>query len=253
MAQQLLSLSRKIRRRITKLRLQPIRVFCLHHVCEQINPITCCDGDWLSIESFKHSIDSLIKDNYRFLSLKACQQKLANNLFRFRKYAVLTFDDGYRSSLPTYRWLEENNIPYTLFVNAKYFDGASVSGHIVQHAHSVSPNIETYQIVKDLYLNETDLAGLSKNLFSVGSHGFEHIDATTLTEEEFKEQILRNIEQLNSYQSIDIIPFHAYTWGRHSASTDKTLHDMGIIPVLMDCGKNYDDASCIHREEFPKL
>ena len=248
---QIASCFKKLRHRLTLLRLRPVRVFCLHHVSEKNDPFVYCAGDWISLDSFKHTIKFLRSQRYHFISLREGHRKIATDIFRLRKYAILTFDDGYKSSLPAYSWLEENNIPYTLFINAKYLDGVSISDHIVQHAHTIRPDVETADIAANLYLTEKDLHSLSSDLSSVGSHGLEHIDATTLSDVGFKEQIQRNFNIIQDCCPINQIPFHAYTWGRHSDQTDSFLYCLGITPVLIDGAKNYNDPRYIHRELLP--
>ena len=45
-----------IRRKWTKIRLQPIRVFCFHQVSEQFDASTMWECDWTQIEQFKRNI-----------------------------------------------------------------------------------------------------------------------------------------------------------------------------------------------------
>lgn len=247
----IVSLIHKVSNRLTRLRLQPIQVFCLHHVCQQENPLLVCKGDWISEESFIKTILLMRKRGYKFISLSQAWSKINNNLFRFHKYVVLTFDDGYRSSLPTFHWLEEQGIPYVLFLNAKYFDGVSASPHIIYHAQSVNPMLTETCISHDLYLSDYDLHELSPHYSEFGSHGFEHLDATCLQPEEFKKQVQYGLGSLKKYSQF--IPFYAYTWGHHTIETDQLLKEQGLIAVLMDGGKNYASTAFIHRELFPTI
>ena len=105
------------------------------------------------------------------------------------------------------------------------------------------------ELAKELYMTIKDVEQLNSPLITVSSHGYEHLDATRVSETEFISQITKNIEILKGFSSF--IPFHAYTWGRHNEKTDAILHKLKIIPVLMDGQKNYNDSSAIHREEFP--
>lgn len=238
----------RIRRRITHLRLRPIRVFCLHHVSEVYDPIYCFESDWISTASFKQSIMRLLND-YSFIPLVDAHKRIANDFFRFRKYAVLTFDDGYHSPLDVYQWLENLHIPFTLFLNAKYLDGESISPHIAERIRSHNSYATKEIVKKDLYLSYEDLSMKLDVGVSFGSHGYEHIDATCLSYGQFKQQLCNNIDLLKQFPQF--IPYHAYTWGRHSDSTDQILKEIGITPVLMDGQKNYDDATVIHRELLP--
>lgn len=185
---------------------------------------------------------------YSFISLTEAQQKLAKDFIRTSKYAVLTFDDGYRSSLPILKWLDSIHIPYTLFLNGKYLDGESCSPHLFEKASRIWPNITEIELAEGLYLTSKDLLCLTG--LQVGSHGYDHLDATSLDLNVFADSIKCNFKLLIQ-QSHSTIPFHAYTWGSHNAETDEVLSRIGVIPVLLDGGKNYEDSSVIHRELFP--
>ena len=107
---------KKIHRRIVRLRLKPIRVFCLHQVCYSFDPLRCFESDWIPEDKFKTEMEKML-DDYSFISLTEAQHKLITDFFRRKNYAVLTFDDGYRSNLPILKWLDAHFVPYTLFLN----------------------------------------------------------------------------------------------------------------------------------------
>lgn len=224
-----MNLRLKIVRKLTKLRLQPIRVFCFHHVSDTFDDSTMYHGDWLSTDEFKQSINKLQDDGYSFISLSEAHEKLTHDLFRSHKYAVLTADDGYASLKEILPWLEKQNMPVTLFVNGKYLDGKSYRDNPMEQ-----------------YLTRDELFQLTSPLIEIGSHGWEHNDAVQMTDDKFAQSIESNISLLSQHPHF--IPFHAYTWGRHSATTNKTLMQMQLIPVLMDGMKNYNDQRFIHRE-----
>lgn len=231
----------KINNRWTKLRLQPIRVFCLHHISQEFDAASMCDGDWMEISIFKNRVEQMQQEGYTFISLEDAYRKIQKDIFRRRKYAVLTADDGYKSLEDILSWLIEQKIPITLFINGKYTDGKSQ--RIVEGKHFT-------------YLTKADLqhyVEASHGLISIQSHGYEHLDATAIHPTDFRLQIEKNIIVLDSIKSSPMrgvrgVCLHAYTWGRHNAQTDAILKEMNVIPVLMDGMKNYNDASCIHRE-----
>jgi peptidoglycan/xylan/chitin deacetylase (PgdA/CDA1 family) len=70
----------------------------------------------ISVSLFEYSLDWLRREGWSIVSLDECLQKLARN-DRSRRYAVLTFDDGYRDNvsvaLPI---LERNNAPFMMYV-----------------------------------------------------------------------------------------------------------------------------------------
>lgn len=226
-----IKLLHKIRRKWMKLRLQPIRVFCLHHVCEQFNADAMYACDWMALDEFKRKINALHNQSYEFISLTEAYEHLRNGYIRRKKYAVLTFDDGYKSLLEVLPWLEEHQIPVTLFINGKYLDGKSYR-----------------ETPKEQYLTYDELFSLTNPLIEIGHHGWEHTVATEMTEEELLVSLQKNIEILSAHPRY--IPFWAYTWGRHTKSTDNCLLNSGIIPVLIEGNKNYKWIGTIDREIF---
>ena len=239
-------LMKRIRRKLLRLRLRPIRVFCLHQISPEYDPLRCCEGDWMSEDSFIRTMEVLLKE-YTFIPLSAARKKLATDIIRLRNFAVLTFDDGYRSVLPTLKWLDSQGIPYTLFLNGKYLDGQSCSAHVLENARRIDSCTTESELSKGLYLDEKDIKGLTA---CVGSHGYEHLDATQLARPEFRSQLKMNIDLLKGFKNF-YIPFHAYTWGRHDDESDSVLTELGLIPVLIDGQKNYNDPQVIHRELLP--
>lgn len=219
----------KIHRKVIKMHLQPIRIFCLHHVCEQFDADSMCSCDWMALSEFKQKINALCRQGYQFISLTEAYNHLKKDYFRRKKYAVLTFDDGYKSLKEVLPWLEEQQLPATLFINGKYLDGTS---------YRESPK-EQYLTYDELFVHTTPLV-------EVGHHGWEHTDTTKMTAEEVEESIQNNIETLSSHPRY--IPFWAYTWGCHNDTSDSYLKQKNIIPVIIRGGKNYKFKDYIDRE-----
>lgn len=69
-----------------------------------------------SVSLFEYSLDWLQREGWSIVSLDECLEKLANNDLS-RRYAVVTFDDGYRDNvsvaLPI---LERHNAPFMVYV-----------------------------------------------------------------------------------------------------------------------------------------
>ena len=219
----------KVLRKLMKMRLQPIRMFCLHHVCEQFETDAMNAGDWMALDEFKQKINALRSQGYQFVSLTEAFEHLKKDWFRWDKYAVLTFDDGYKSLKEVLPWLEEQMIPVTLFINGKYLDGKSYRNRPTE-----------------CYLSQDELFALSSPLIEIGSHGWEHKNALQMDTEEFRKHINMNIQLLKNHPNY--VPFHAYTWGRHTKETNNILKDFYIIPVYIDGMKNYNEINYIHRE-----
>lgn len=222
-------LMKKIQRKWMKLRMQPIRVFCLHHVCEQFDADAMCACDWMALDAFKKKISELRNQGYQFISLTAAYEHLKKDMFRCQKYAVLTFDDGYKSLLEVLPWLEEQQIPANLFINGKYLDGKSYRNN-----------------ANEKYLMYDELFSLSSHFIEIGSHGYEHADASKMNVDDFQKHIYTNIHLLKNHPNY--VPFHAYTWGRYTKETNDILKNLCVTPVYMDGMKNYNEINYIHRE-----
>lgn len=219
----------KVLRKLMKMRLQPIRVYCLHHVCELFDAEGMNKGDWMQIEVFKSKVSAMQKEGIEFISLTDAYKHSCHDWFRNKQYAVLTFDDGYSSLKEILPWLEERKIPVTLFINGKYLDGKS---------YRKNP--------KERYLTKDELFALASPLIEIGNHGWEHISVTDMTNEEFEESVEKNVKLLSIHPNY--IPFWAYTYGNYTAQTDNYLQEQYIVPVYVDGQKNYNDTNVIHRE-----
>lgn len=237
----------KIRRKLIKLRLQPIRVFCFHHVSDEYDPLTMWECDWTQTDQFKQNVLQLRERGVEFISLQEAHDKMKYNWFRYSKYAVLTADDGYKSLLNILPWLEKQHIPVTLFVNTKYLDGKSWSEINEEQARRVIQDVDMGKdVCPNLYLSKEELkrvAGMPN--VTIGMHGHEHLDATQQSLAEFKMNVQLCQEALKDIPHA--IPYFAYTWGRHNAETDEVLNEKGLIPVLVQGSKNYCDTKYIDR------
>lgn len=219
----------KVKRKWIKIRLRPIRVFCLHHVCKHFDAESMNPCDWLELTVFQAKINDLRNQGYKFISLTEAYKYLQNDWIRTKKYVVLTFDDGYKTLEEVLPWLEEQKIPATLFINGKYLDGKS---------YRENPN--------EQYLTFDELFALNCPYIEIGHHGWEHTAADEMDEQELLGSLEKNIAILSSHPKY--ISFWAYTWGRHKKNNDKVLLSKGIVPVLIEGNKNYKWISTIDRE-----
>lgn len=221
----------KIWRKLLKLRLQPIRVFCFHQVSESFDASTMWDGDWISVNDFKKRVLSMQAEGYKFISLQDAHAHVRQDMIRFRRYAVLTTDDGDKTIGGIIPWLAERNIPLTLFVCPAFLEGEQREG-------KPRPML----LKKDV----EDVVAQYPHLISIGNHSMRHIYSTSLTEADFAEDVQQAESYLNQF--LNKIPFFAYPNGFHSVQTDDYLHTADIIPVYCDGQKNYNEADVIHRE-----
>jgi peptidoglycan/xylan/chitin deacetylase (PgdA/CDA1 family) len=219
----------KLRRKWMKLRLQPIRVFCLHHVCEHFDADAMYPCDWMALDEFKKKIIALRSHGYQFISLTDAYEYLKKDWFRRKKYVVLTFDDGYKSLKEVLPWLEEQKIPVTLFINGKYLDGKSYR-----------------ETPKEQYLTHNELFALTSPLIEIGHHGWEHKSVEEMSEAELIDSMQKNIEILSAHPRY--ILFWAYTYGIRNQNSDVTLSNNGMNLVLVNGGKNYKWIGAFSRE-----
>ena len=219
----------KIKRKWMKIRHQPIRVYCLHHVCAEFDAESMNACDWTQIDEFKKKVLDMQKEGVEIISLTETYRHICEDWIRCKKYAVLTFDDGYASLKEILPWLEEQKIAATLFINGKYLDGIS---------YRKNP--------KERYLSKDDVWGLTSPLIEIGHHGWEHNRVSEMTEVEFEKSVANNDNLLKEHPNY--VPFWAYTYGDHTQMSDEYLRAQGIVPVYIDGEKNYNNHDVIHRE-----
>lgn len=221
----------KIQRKWMKSRLQPIRVYCMHHVCAMFDAESMNDCDWMQIDDFKSKIITMRQNGVKFISLTDAYHKISDDKFRIHRYAVITFDDGYASLKEILPWLNQQQIPVTLFLNPAYFDGK-------HYRHRSS----------EKYLLEEEIQQLHKlyPLLTIGSHGWEHKDATKLNAEEFEKSITKSVEYLRSLPNY--IPYYAFTYGHYTIRYVNTIKEHDLIPILVSGGGNYTKVEYIDRE-----
>lgn len=226
-------LGRKIIRKLgnwcNRLFVTPIEVFVFHGVSDVFDEREYQKIDWMSTGDFQRNIHYLL-NNYTFISLPEAYSKLKKNWLRCRKYAVLTCDDGFADVLKVLPYLNEKNIPITLFVNPKYLDGISR-----REGYSENPRYITYEELFDIQFDNV----------TIGFHGYEHVDVTKQSREEFRHDLQMCIDSLTHHTRY--IPYYAYTWGRFNDDSQRVLNSNGIIPVLTDGLVNYHYSNGISR------
>lgn len=225
----------KVLRRLNKIRFSPIEVFVFHAVSKQFDERQNLMVDWISVEKFKEVVLRYQKE-FQFISLEEANKKLHRNWWRSKRFAVLTCDDGYQSILSILPFLEENRIPITLFVNPKYLDGVSK-----REDYADEPK----------YISKEELWALKSEYVTIGMHGFEHLDATKQSEEEFNDSIERSIESIGSHERF--ILYFAYTWGNYNRMTQRVLAEKKIVPVLTDGLPNFQYGRGISRKSLEEI
>jgi peptidoglycan/xylan/chitin deacetylase (PgdA/CDA1 family) len=220
----------RIRRKWTKIRLQPIRVFCFHQVSDTFDKSTMYPGDWTQIEQFKRNILQL-KKQYTFISLQDAYKNLNSDWFRAKKYAVLTADDGWSSLKNILPWLYEQHMQITLFVNPAYLKGKETRENGMSGL---------------LTWGELDIMLKQYHNITIASHGWDHTLATDLEYDTFKKYAFLSADYLS--QSNQYVPFYAYPCGKHNKQHDDCIKQCALVPVYIDGMKNYSFDGGIHRE-----
>lgn len=223
----------------------PIRVFVFHHVSDVRNPLVSAEQDWTQSKVFFSNL-AAIQKKYDFISLERAIQLLNNKKLRKKRYAVLTTDDGLQSVLHVWPWLESHNIPLTCFVNAKYLDGVSFKALDETRIRNEGYSGDILPIIAQQYMHKEQLFKLDSPLLTVSLHGYQHLDATQESKNEFEENVRACQDVLGMHPCYR--PYFAYPWGKHNLETDIILRRMGLIPVLVDGLMNLSGSEIIHRE-----
>lgn len=219
----------KLKNRWKKFRLTPIRVFCFHQTSAVFDTSTMWECDWTEIGQFKQNILKQ-KSEYTFITLPEAYEKLKNDSFRVRKYAVLTCDDGWQSVRNILPWLYEQKIPITLFLNPAY---------LLQE--------EKRELDRDNLLTKDEVVKLLKKYdnITIGSHGWNHQLCNELSLDTFQCMVDKSESML--YELSGKIEFFAYPCGQRSVGMDEYLLSKGIAPVYCDGQVNYQ-GNVVHRE-----
>lgn len=244
-------LTRKILRKWMKLRLQPIRVFCFHQVSETFDPNVYCKPDWIPLDFLKGFVLRLQKEGYEFISLEEAHRHISEDFFRRKKYAVLTADDGLKCQVEIIPWLEEQNIPITLFVDLETLDGRTCTKPVKKYFNITNWEEENIHASK-LFLTREQLLVLKYTMLSIGMHGLKHDSVQDMKEIDFAEQVEKCRRELVKLK-LNVIPFFAYPYGYHSHDNDATLKNMGIVSVLASGNVNYNNPEVIHREIMEEI
>ena len=227
---------RKICSRIRRRIFRPIPVFVFHHTSAVLDPLICGESDWTQTDVFKQRLLHL-KKNYTFISMQEAITHLKQDKLRFENFAVLTADDGLRSTYELLPWLIENNIPITLFICPKYLDGRSYIPVDEMRVHAQYPDADMEEIASRMFITPEQLQSIQSSLVTIASHGYAHLDALSVPMMDFKDDVDSAQKVLLTHPLY--MPFFAYTWGHHSVNTDEWLMQKGLVPVLCDGKMNY--------------
>lgn len=233
----------KIHRKWTKIRLRPVRVFCMHHVSDVYDPKTMWECDWVNTDVLKQWIEAMQQQGYQFISLPEAHMHLQSDFIRCHKYAALTADDGFYSMLNILPWLEEQQIPITLFVNPKYIFEDAI-GPNVQDKFNESHGTAASDTI---YLKKADVIKLQSPYVTLAHHGYEHYDSRKIDAELFTKNIDACVESMRIFAPY-VIPYYAYPFGHYSRKYDSIIREQGLTPLYVSGGENYDNSQFLDRE-----
>jgi peptidoglycan/xylan/chitin deacetylase (PgdA/CDA1 family) len=237
----------KLERKLLRFRLQPVRVFCFHEVGEneENNP------DRIPMSFLMETIQQLLNCGYEFISLEEAHAHIKKDKIRIKKYAVLTADDGLKCQLNVLEWLEKKNIPITLCLNVLSLNNKTCGLPYRKWYHIEDKETEK-RYAEQLYISESELQRIESNLVTFALHGVNHDEAATeISLDDFKKDVETCMQKfvLNKHY----VPYYTYKYGMHNRNTDEVLRQYNLTPILVDGEKNYNDASCIHRELLEAL
>jgi len=245
-----MSMLRHILKKIRSLFVRPIPVFVFHHVSDTRDPLICAEEDWTQTDLFKRNL-MYLKQHYTFISLQEAVKHLKHDKLRFRNYAVLTADDGLRSTYELLPWLIEQNIPVTLFICPKYLDGRSYIPIDEQRVHAQFPDVDMTEVAARMFIKPAQLHSITSPLVTIASHGYAHLDATAISEYDFEKEVMIAKNMLENHPRY--VPFFAYTWGRGNVITDNILKRFNLTPVLCDGRVNNNWMGSISRKCIDNL
>jgi len=271
---------RNIIRKVYRLWSKPILIFAYHQVSSSFNPPIDCDTDWTSIALFERNLLWLSR-RYTFISLTEAIDRLQSNKRRRKKFAVITFDDGYASVQNALSILKSHTVPATIFINTAYLDDAKLSSvNIINYVNGLSAqqelmfppefiyavknigsvqNADTYthyrntiskyqsliKLDSSVYLSSEELRNISDPLFSIGLHGHEHLGSTYLSDSEFTENIMLNYNALKEHKNF--VPYYAFPFGIADEAKIDIVIKMGYTPFLCNGRINSLDSKAYNR------
>ncbi len=261
-----------------------VAVYNYHQVSESFCPQRHTRETWTSQKTFTASV-RFLHSRMPIISLIEAIERLRTGPLD-RNYAVLTFDDGDNSiaeqALP---WLQQQQIPATLFVNSGVFNQPyavwiTIAQALRQHPDSTLQKLwtpEYEQLSRDLrhcddaefyrdgtqkiealvagvslgtsrFLSYEALSQLDSHVFHVGLHGRDH-ERFIHKSAQWQQQALRDdqtaLQDLPGY-----IPVFAAPFGRGGDWSYETLRiawELGLEVVLADGGVNYRRLPALQR------
>jgi peptidoglycan/xylan/chitin deacetylase (PgdA/CDA1 family) len=170
------------------------------------------------LEEFKKQI-AYLQQNFQIISMNDVEEYLEGKKKIIKPSVVITFDDGYKNVLETKEFLKNNTISPTLFAIAD------------------SDNANRAELETNLpFLSNSDLEGLIKNAWELGSHSLTHPNFKNMDTDEIKREIYNSKKVLEKTLGTKI-KYIAYPKGKYDKAILKEVADSGY-----ELGLSMDDA-----------
>lgn len=144
---------------------------------------------------------------------------------------ALTFDDGYRTLHDVVApMLQDYGFTATVYLN---------TAHIGDERHCPS-DAEIGHYPAEEFMTWSEVAGLQRQDWTIGSHGMHHLDMTVQSESELLRQLTTSKKEIAGRLATDCRHF-SYPWGRHRLS---------VRDAVRSCG--YTSASATTHGPLPK-
>ena len=152
----------------------------------------------------------------------------AGNTASLRRRFVLTFDDGAKDNFRhAYPVLKEMGCTGTFFVPADYIGKTSEWRRKGRTADFATVAAEATSAEFQV-MNEEEILELSREGFEIGSHGCEHADLTSMSDDKLDAQMAGSRENLCSIIEKDVATF-AYPYGLFDVRTMTSARKAGYI------------------------
>jgi len=192
-----------------------IPVLLYHHFMEDDVPEERYSTT-VTAAQFEEHIKTLTENNYNSISLEDLRAYIEEGKALPDNPYIITADDGYDSNYRImYPILKKYNAKAVIFV----------TGNMIRETPGRHWSKNTLVWMTWDMLKEMEDSGLVE----IQNHGYKHISADSLTDEEFKESVIKGEELLNEKLGERKIKVFAYPHGKSTKYTRQFLKDNGYI------------------------
>lgn len=156
-------------------------VVLLYHSVSNKKSFTSLDKFNVNLEQFEKQIKFLKKMGYESVRAENIDEILKSELYKTKRFVLITFDDGYKNNLDAAKILKKYNFSAIFFIATDYI-GKSLDNTPM--------------------LDENDIKHLITLNMQIGSHSHFHTKLSELTQEEIIDNIVQSKQILSKYQNI---------------------------------------------------